>query len=568
MELDCLPLVHPPPLANVLFPDPMVTFLPHSTWKSNNSNTVLGPMDIPSTRSAFAELKDVDMADVESSVYSQALIPPMVENNPGVPLNMFQPHPPRVSVSHPPTSNPAIHQTAISVPAGAINPTSPPTSVSASVALIDPSSAVFTNELTDPSRKENKKLVSANETCDEPIAAGTAGTCLARTPNQTRTSQPQQRAGCRDDKGRTRSPRASSIQQVVPSQASAHELHGLPSTSEGHEVQMAPSLPVSGVADDRIGTTTSEIQPSSPPTVVAPLQPTHSNVKAPPSSPVAGPSRSLHHLPAPRRRPPGYTTSQPPPPLAARNEEAETDRGTTQNVETSLMLPVQQLEAAMAPTSNMGSPSSPIAVPPRSLHRLPAPRRRPPGYTTSLPPPPLAVRNEEAKTDRGMTQNMETCLTLPVQQLEAATAPTSNMGSPSSPIAVPSRSLHRLPVPRYRPPGYSTSLPLPPPAARDQEVNINEETSQDAEAELELLVQELEAAMGVPPSNAIAQSSCPANPPAAPHSYNQQGSSSNVQSTSSTVTVANGGASSFRRLRPKWLEEWLDDLEEQERMEN
>jgi len=216
MELDSLPLVHPPPLANVLFPDPMVTFLPHSTWNSNNSNTVPGPMNIPSAGCVFAELKDVDMADVESSVYSQALAPPMVENNSGVPLNMFQPHPLRVSVSHPPISNPAIHQTAISVPAGAINPTSPPTSVPASVALIDPSSEVFTNELTqqyfeDPSRKENKKLVSANETCDEPIAAGIARTCLAQSPNQSRTSQPQQRAGCRDDKGRARSPRASSI---------------------------------------------------------------------------------------------------------------------------------------------------------------------------------------------------------------------------------------------------------------------------------------------------------------------------------------------------------------------
>lgn len=370
MDWDPLPLVWPSPLANTLSPRPVVNPLLDFTWKSDNPSTTPVSMDLPSAESVLGELEDVHMADAECSTYPQSFAPPIAGSHLGLPFNVHQLHLPS-----------ATHQTEASATASITTQTLLSTFVSAPVAHTNASSVSYAFEAmqhyADPLQKENTstKHEEAKPIDDEllalcelppgslDVAAGSRANPFARSPTLSRVSRPQERLR-RNHKGRTRFQTASPITPVGTSQGPAHNFHGLGGTFEGHNVHAAPLVCASGVAQDRRGEIASEIQPSSPPTIVPSSQPTPLITKAPPSSPVVGYSGLSHTFPVPSL-PVRTTALSPGSSSAVTARKPNTKRRTTQNVRKTPALHecsgyLQQVEAASSldPSSNAIAQSS------------------------------------------------------------------------------------------------------------------------------------------------------------------------------------------------------------------
>jgi len=382
-------------------------------------------MDTPSVEPALAELEDVHMAEAGTSAYSQALAPPIVGNDPGVPFNVLQPLPP--SVSNAPPSIPAVHETAASVPASDTTQISLPTSVSAPVAFAGVLSASYTPEImqhyADLFQKERTRtkheeaksidhdLLALFELPPGSLGAATEARAsgFARTSDRPHAFRAQQQFG-RSGKDQARFPSTPSIQQVVTSQGSTHDLHGIQDASQGHDVQIVPSIRVSAKTHDSSGGIASKLQPSSPSTVIPSSQYTPSIIKAPPSSPVTKSSRLSHGLPARSRLvKAGPTTSIST--SAATSQKTNTGGGATQNAGESSALqerpgPLQQVGVALPlaprlnaiaqssgsqktpPDSNVGSPSG---LHPSLVRSPVAPRPPVAASSTSAPGPSSTI---------------------------------------------------------------------------------------------------------------------------------------------------------------------------------
>lgn len=402
MELDSVPLDYHPPPADYQFTSPMVTSLPHSIWPFDNSNITPVSMDTPSAEFALVEPEDVHMAEV-GGADSQTIAPPIVGDDPGVPLSVLQPLPP--TVSHAPASVPAVHETAASLPARPTTQISLHTPVSAPVALADAPSPSYTQEVMqhyahlfqkertrinqEETKSINDELLALFELPPGSLnaAAEARASSVARNPYQSHAFRAQQRFGL-SSKDQARFPSVPSIQHVVTSQDFTHNLHGIRGAFQGHDVRIAPSICVSAKGHDSSRGIASEFQPFGPPTIIPSSQ--SSAIKVPPSSPVTKPPRLLHALPTRSRvvkaRP---TTSSPSSSPGVANQKTNTGGGRTQNVgkNSALHEPLQQVEVALplAPTSNAIAQSSGSQRTPNSNVG-----------SSSCPPPPLVARSPVA----------------------------------------------------------------------------------------------------------------------------------------------------------------------------
>ena len=306
MNLDTLPLVWPLPLANTLFPRPVINPLLHFTWKPDNSSTNPVSMDLPSAESVLGELEDVHMADAECSTHPQSLAPCIAGSHLSLPFNVHQLHPPN-----------ATHQTETSATASDTIHSFLSTPVSDPAAHTNAFSARYTFEAmqhyADPLQKENTNTKHEEAgliddellaLCELPpgsldVAAESRANPFARSSNWSRVSRPKKERLRRNHKSRSRFPTAGPITPVGMSQRPTHNLHGLGGTFECHNVHVAPLVCASGIAHDHRGEIANELQPSGPPTIVPSFQPTPLITKAPPSSPVVGHSSLPHTFPVP-----------------------------------------------------------------------------------------------------------------------------------------------------------------------------------------------------------------------------------------------------------------------------
>ena len=574
MDLEPLPLVRPSLPASVLFPSSTVTSLPRaniSTRKREDSNTSPVAMDIPSAEPALDDVGDVDMADVESSACSQAFASPMVANDPGFPCEMLQPQPP--TESHPPLSGPTDHWTADAVPAIAI--TQSPTAVSAFDA---PPAAPTANHTQDKMQfladvcQQEKTGIEMKATDDdtlvpcEPAPGNLNAVAIAEVSLFARHStishalELQQGRG-HNSNARTRSRSGGSI-PPVQKQASTHDLHGLVGASEGHEVQITPSVSVSSVADCSSGRA---IQPSSPPTVV---RSSPSIIKALPSSPIAPPSGLSGALPAPSLTgSAGSTTTSPSSLPAATDQKANTTgrmilplgkrsavnkrSGHQQAAATVSRAPPSDAvdqsshSQTIAPTSNVGPssiPPHPIG-PPSGLSGMTGSA----GSTTASPSSLPTSTDQKANTTGRTILPLRKRSAVNKRSGHQQAAATASHAPPSDAVDQSSQSQTISPTSNVGP----SSIPPHPRAEVAPRVPVATSTSN--------------------PTPFIIDPSLVNESAAQPSSNLKQGSSPIAQSTGSTVTVAGGGGSrlsaSERKLWDKYEKEEAEELEKEKEKE-